>query len=183
MPNWCSNELQVSGPPEVVQLFVATAEGLEPSFKKHGSDELSQSEVNLLSFHQLLPVPDELQMMTFGGEEERRDNSVEVLGLLAKNKQGQAKVAAQCGYDWQLASWGCKWGVTAVERHYDKGDGCAYYYFDSAWSPPIALFDAISPDWPDLEFNLMYREEGMNFEGRFIIKNGEVEQDESRNCI
>lgn len=171
MPNWVENTLTIEGPAEHVEAFVKTAEGVDPQYKQSTrfpsspEDEAKAKEVNPLCFHKLLPVPQKYLDMTYGGEEEKN--------------------ADDCGYNWEVQHYGCKWGASNVEVDDSSNENTGYvrYRFSSAWSPPIELLKAISPSWPTLEFNLMYREESMNFEGRFIIKNGQVIKDVKRDVI
>lgn len=54
MPNWCSNQLRVFGPDEVVARFKEQAVGYSPW--GHVKDQ----EHNVLNFHSLVPVPPEI---------------------------------------------------------------------------------------------------------------------------
>ena len=88
-----------------------------------------------LNFHSLLPVPDEIIN----------------LGIALE--------------DWQVEHWGTKWEAAEVLL-LDNNTGIALsYQFDTAWSPPIALFKTIGPQWPTLTFRLNYEELGCGFIG------------------
>ena len=73
-------------------------------------------------------------------------------------------------YDWAVNNWGTKWDVGG--DHYDpeiSNDGhTVTFNFDSAWSPPLAAYEAML----DLGFDVegMYYESGMAYAG--IWSNG-----------
>ena len=75
---------------------------------------------------------------------------------------------AETGYldwhAWSMAHWGTKWGVYDSTLKYEKSTSTKYGFY-SAWSPPIAGFDKIASDWPDLKFALRYFEAGGGFKG------------------
>jgi hypothetical protein len=47
------------------------------------------------------------------------------------------------------------------------------YFFNTAWSPPIPVIEEMGKMFPNLEFQLDYFEQGMDFNGHMIIENGE----------
>ena len=55
MPNWCSNELRVSGPPEDLTRFKEQVSGFNPWNIPGPKDKPSP-----LNFHSLVPVPDHI---------------------------------------------------------------------------------------------------------------------------
>jgi hypothetical protein len=65
---------------------------------------------------------------------------------------------------WQLDYWGTKWEAAEVLLLDASATGLSYQ-FDTAWSPPIALFKSIGPQWPTLTFRLNYEELGCGFIG------------------
>ena len=66
-------------------------------------------------------------------------------------------------YEWALENWGTKWDLTAhLIRESDRE---LFYEFDSAWSSPIKWLENIGPMFPELTFELEYREGGMCFQG------------------
>lgn len=71
-------------------------------------------------------------------------------------------------YEWNVTNWGTKWNADANdwEVEYDGDVGFVTFWFDSAWSPPVSLYE-----WIEENTSLMivadYHEEGMCFVGRF----------------
>ncbi|TDR30229.1 hypothetical protein [Hydromonas duriensis] len=63
-------------------------------------------------------------------------------------------------YDWRLHYWGTKWGAMHFEdNEYNE------LIFDTAWSPPIPVIQALAEQFPQLNFRLAYAEEGCWFAG------------------
>jgi hypothetical protein len=79
-------------------------------------------------------------------------------------------------YGWRVENWGCKWDISGrdnQEPHASEPEYCGYG-FETPWGPPLELFNNISPDFPGVRFELAYYEEGMQFAGLFIFKDGEI---------
>lgn len=68
-------------------------------------------------------------------------------------------------YRWNAANWGTKWNAGSVEIE----DG--NIRFDTAWSPPEPIFDALSAMFPDIKFNIHWEEE-QGFGEEFDLKDG-----------
>jgi DNA-directed RNA polymerase subunit RPC12/RpoP len=84
--------------------------------------------------------------------------------------------------DWykkRLSFWGTKWDVEA-EVCSKPGSIPLCYHFQSAWSPPIEAFVAISRNYPTLKFILEYDEPGMCFWGIATFINGVVDDKEGQ---
>ena len=122
----------------------------------------------------LYPCPEELDNATSPnkkGEEETEEQYEQRMNDL-KRKYGHTN-----WYDWKIARWGTKWGNCDVYHLTDDTIG-----FTSAWSPPTQWVEAISSQYPDLEFRLYYLESGMgfcgvfegNFENGFYDEEGEM---------
>ena len=73
------------------------------------------------------------------------------------------------GYDWCIENWGTKWGayecVLMDEDHH--GEGEISYQFNTAWSPPLKVIDALRKKFPDLEISGGYIDEGYEGCGPF----------------
>ena len=133
MPNWCANKLTIRGPEADVRAFKDRAVGHSPWSRP---EELVNVEPNVLNFHSLVPVPDEV--------------------LKAGYK------AAGC--DWEKQNWGCKWGAYET-RIIDEWEGLVMYEFNTAWSPPMEFMETVAKKRPTLLFVLEYEEPGCAFKG------------------
>jgi len=177
MPNWCSNTMRVTGPKEILEAFVQRANGPTSSYNSfHGEswdafDDVRISaivssmpepgEVSELSFHALHPVPEQIQKLGF-------DDGV----ALKAAKVAGVDYPGMGGYGWQSVNWGTKWEASI--GYCQATDNEAFYDFDTAWSPPIALYEHIAAEWPQLTFHVTWREEGMAFEGEAEYAEGDV---------
>jgi len=74
-------------------------------------------------------------------------------------------------YNWRIENWGTKWDLD-INTQFDSGIGWASYVFDTAWSPPLELFDVVAGDYPALKFTLTFGEMGMWFSGRTVWQTG-----------
>ena len=187
MPNWCSNKLIITGPEEDLARFVRQARGPTSSYNNildskswEVFDDIriasicsmnpEPGEVSDLSFHALCPVPEEIRRLGFDGKLAKK--AAETLGV---------EFPGMGGAGWQRANWGTKWEPNVWGVYVDD---CDYieYCFDTAWTPPDALVEKISIDWPTLTFRLEYEEPAMNFAGCYEYHNGELTFSEEKEC-
>ena len=94
------------------------------AFIHKAGQAVPNKEPNPLQFHNFVPVPNEFS------------NSME--GLT----------------DWEFKNWGCKWDAINCEIHPGEDDSEAFYYFDTAWDPPVKILKTIGQAHPDLLFLL-----------------------------
>ncbi len=136
MPNWCNNSVTIRGPKEKIE-----------AFQKFLDDNNGKDWFDF--FH---PCPQELKDV----------------GNIPVNQAGNADLLAKYGhsdwYSWSVDNWGTKWNCDAQDWSSD-GESITFW-FDSAWSPPIALYSFIEQDG-DFEVTADYLEEGMQFVGRY----------------
>jgi len=143
MPNWCSNHITVRG-------------GNQAEIKRL-ADALSAG-----SFcNAVIPTPQELTDTVSGfmgdGEEQAK--------LEAKTKSNIEKYGYGNWYDFQVANWGTKWDVSGDAVEIDD-DGLGFSgAFESAWSPPIAVCEALVEQ--GFEVTLYYYEPGMAYVGKW----------------
>ena len=187
MPNWCSNTLTVTGPVEEIARFRKESTGYEPTYNRSKQEqgvigdvvkEEDRGEPELLNFHSLVPIPDEVLAFGFSHQYVRDKDGEPVkddAGMLV-HKEGL------CGYDAQIEMWGTKWGSCEVmETLADKKgpweppmenetDTWVSYQFDTAWSPPEPWVLQVATLFPKCIFNLTYIEEGCDVQGQLMLK-------------
>ena len=157
MPNWCSNNLVVSGPAHQLDVFVKQAEGYGPVYKpRHAAPPVLPGDATThppalrppspLNFHSLAPVPARLLARTYGGEAEAEAEAAAglVVDVTAPNHSG---------YNWEHANWGMKWGAVHARRE-RVGPTEVRYRFDTAWVPPVRFFTNVSARFVALKFDL-----------------------------
>ena len=74
------------------------------------------------------------------------------------------------GYRWCLDNWGTKWWIQDV--HVSGHPTLLTYQFDTAWSPPTPVIAKLIEWFPNLVFELHYKEEGVGFMGTLVGVNG-----------
>lgn len=67
-------------------------------------------------------------------------------------------------YDWNVNHWGTKWDLSILDYIRD-GDNEISFYFDSAWAPPLALYDSLFAE--GYEVTAYYHESGMGYCGKY----------------
>ena len=136
MPNWCNNSVTIVGPKEKIQAFQKFLD------ENNGKDWFD-------FFH---PCPQELKDV----------------GNVSFHEAGNAELIEKYGhsdwYSWSVENWGTKWNADAQDWSGD--DTHVTFWFDTAWSPPIALYEFIERDGI-FEVVADYIEEGMQFVGRY----------------
>jgi len=132
-----------------------------------------------IDFNQFIPYPakfkrldDEAKSVVEKLEKEAGDARLIDWSKVPKDGYNQG------GYDWCITNWGTKWNASepTVQR---TSIGTMSAWFDTAWSPPLGVLQAMSVMFPALSFTLKYEEGGMGFAGNSTYKNGiEVEADQ-----
>ncbi len=72
---------------------------------------------------------------------------------------------------WAIDKWGTKWNA------YEQSEFEDTITFDTAWSTPIPVFEALSKQFPDVQFNVRFAVEDFKFGinvGEFTLLDGEV---------
>ena len=183
MPNWCSNDLEVSGEKQDLMNFKLFARG-------KGRDNVEETAFDENKF---APYPEKFQLIDERADEDQRlwQKEIEKAGVAKmseKDKEAWHKAHPhrmmedgynQGGYDWCIANWGAR-GICQAEL-YSETDTKLNYGFDTAWSPPIPLVKKMGEMFLKLKFKLVYKEEGMGFKGNFTMKNGQVWKDWCKN--
>ena len=158
MPNWCTNELTISGNAETLDEILEFCEG----------------ENGRLDFDKIIPYPEPYKQMdkeapdwTLG--QEARDAQMAIY----KAKWGTTHDGYNSGgYEWCCKNWGTKWNASGVTLTDSPDDVC--FSFDTAWSPPIQVIEKLASKFPTLNFELKYEERGLNFAGDIFLSEGKV---------
>ena len=138
MPNWCDNRVTIS------------------HTDKEKLKALVQAAVDGRMFNHVVPMPEELNTSFM------QDQSMdEVKATRQKNKE---TYGYEDWYDFCVAEWGTKWDAAELHINFitDNEVGLS---FDTAWSPPLGVYDALERQG----FNVVayFNEEGMGFCGKY----------------
>ena len=175
MPNWCFNNLDISGG-DVSTLksqLNAPFEVMHDSWNK----ETGQMEKKLFKYSN--PVfafwniikPTNLE--AYNGPQPETDLSKAIA------------FDSDHWYDWNVRNWGTKWDVAVhQDEEYpeteltSESETSLGYRFNTAWSPPTEAIVALSKQYPNLEFTLSFEEE-TGWGGEVVVVNGEPMETES----
>jgi hypothetical protein len=73
-------------------------------------------------------------------------------------------------YDWNINNWGSKWDASIIDWDRED-DNNIHVYFDSAWSPPVTLYEYLTEQgW---QVNAIYHECGMAYIGQYTSIDGD----------
>lgn len=149
MPNYCSNEIVVTGrSPEDIDMFLEfLAKGKSP-----------------FDFNLFTPYPAQFAKLDAIAQE-LRDNGVR-WDKIPKDGYNQG------GYEWCIEHWGTKWN--SISPTVQKTDNKRVVIgFDTAWSPCQPIIVKMAEFFPALSFYVNYSEPGIGFEGEAEFHDGE----------
>ena len=146
MPNWCNNTI-------IFENDVEDNFQLIDSFRQPNP------------FHLIRPCPQELyanEAHIYGGKNAKQQDLL--------RDQLTRTYGYPNAYDWHVANWGTKWDAHAIDS-----DGLTFY-FDTAWAPPLALYQYIAKHHPGARFDFSYEEGGCDFAGEGYVRDGEFNE-------
>ena len=163
MPNWVSNQLNITGPKEELDRFQALASKPHRTKKSvwngteyewHWEDVEDQEELSFWNFIS----PDESIMDEYFGPQ---PNTTLEQALRHESNHW---------YDWNVRNWGVKWdaGYVSVDR---DSDTKLVYAFETPWSCIEPLFAEMVRSFPALSFEYRFVEE-QGWGGEFHALNG-----------
>ena len=82
--------------------------------------------------------------------------------------------------EWKTRNWGTKWDVDVdftSHTPFNMDTAEVLYQFLSAWSPPLEAIRHLSSMYTSLNFELVFEEEGCDFEGSTSFKDGHVKEE------
>ena len=145
MPNWCDNQITITGPNSVI-------DKIEEIVKTEDTHE----NTGLLNFFK--PMPKELEGTTSPSSS-------------AKKPQPMVE-GFDNWYDWRVENWGTKWELCefyGVDRQYlteqTEGESTISFGFSSAWAPPIGAYEKFLENNSDCFIRAYYYEGGCDFMG------------------
>lgn len=80
-------------------------------------------------------------------------------------------------YGWRTQNWGTKWDAESLHV-LEENDESITFDFDTAWSPPSALYRFMADEFPELNMEFEYVEYDNDFAGQGYVNYGDFgEQD------
>lgn len=180
MPNWCYNDLTITGKPEILRTFMNDITVVVPASDEEVLPETSEPATKL-KMSSLYPCPAELleYQAPLSRTKDGREISDDEREALIANFQ--AKYGASDWYDWCNTYWGTKWGDCDTEltdpfevsEISDKTTSIRLR-FESAWSPATGLLAKLSELYPQLLFSVVSTEESDAFLCYQVFHKGQV---------
>jgi hypothetical protein len=180
MPNWCYNSLSIEGSAKDISAIKTQLN--QPFTRQHDQWNPATQQMELSDTTYSNPVFAFWNIVAPTNIEEynkQDDFSKPIAERLQFNGDNW--------YDWNVRNWGTKWDVAVrdgedypetellVEEDWSDRLG---YRFNTAWSPPLPAIEALSAQYPDVEFNLSYEEE-TGWGGEHLFVNGQGTEIES----
>ena len=137
MPNWCNNQVEISGPSKIID-----------QIEKIVDEKKNKECQGLLEW--MWPMPKDLRGTMADGTE-RKD--------LVK-KYGHSD-----WYSWSNENWGTKWDVNEFYGFHRNDKETITFGFDTAWAPPITCFANWLANNEECSVKLWYYEPGCDFAG------------------
>ena len=154
MPNWCDNQLSITGPNSVID-----------KIEKIVKDDDSHENNGLLNF--FYPMPKQLEGTEAGPPAKTKKEKMERARL-------QVEYGASNWYDWRTTNWSTKWEVCefyGVDRQYhseqNEGESTISFGFSSAWAPPIGAYEMFLEKNEECSLRAFYYEGGCDFMGEW----------------
>jgi len=145
MPNWCNNNVEISGPNKIID-----------QIEKIVGDKNTEGH-GLLNW--MWPMPKEL-----------RDTTAD----FKDDKKMLKKFGHSDWYSWATEEWGTKWDISefyGFDRQYhteqDEGASTIKFGFDSAWGPPLTAFANWLVNNEECSLKCWYYESGCDFAGEW----------------
>jgi hypothetical protein len=161
MPNWVYNRVEVSGSKEGVAKFKEQAGRSHPDSWNEAENKPDYKDDDAISFWNFIAPPEEV---VASGEYFGTN------GWVNGEKKGDTPTN---WYNYNIDKWGTKWD--ACEAYLEgESETELTYRFDTAWSPPEPVFEAMVKQFPDLDFEI-YWEEEQGFGAELSGSGGELE--------
>ena len=143
MPNWVNNTVTVNGDPEEIKKFREKA--AQPYKLYHSNEE--QTNDDCFAFWNFKRPPQEAL------------DSGEYFATHGFSKEhGHTGQTHNNWYNWNNREWGTKWDACRPEVVWEDSSSIQYA-FDTAWSMPEPVFEAMVAQHPNLNFDIYCIEE------------------------
>jgi hypothetical protein len=151
MPNWCYNRAVITAKTEeeITAFLDFASQTHESRWKNHSNGKIEIEQYNGVFWNFVTP-PDV-----------------------------ETYFEGNTAYFWNLENWDTKWDIELDRDYLEQIDKCADGYFlnwsfDTAWSPALAVYLAMSKRFPTLEFDFEITEEANLYVAKLRYRGGEI---------
>ena len=147
MPNYCNNNIVITGPNSVIDKIEKIANG---------------DKGDLLQY--FYPMPKELNDTVAGPEPKTKKEKLEKRRL-------QVEYGASNWYDWRVENWGTKWDIMEFyninRKEIGEDESEISLGFDTAWAPPLGAYEKFIDKNSNCSLKAYYYEPGCDFMGEW----------------
>ena len=147
MPNYCNNNIIITGPNSVIDKIEKIANG---------------DKGDLLQY--FYPMPKELNDTVAGPEPKTKKEKLEKRRL-------QVEYGASNWYDWRVENWGTKWDIMEFyninRKEIGEDESEISLGFDTAWAPALGAYEKFIDENSNCSLKAYYYEPGCDFMGEW----------------
>ena len=147
MPNYCNNNIVITGPNSVIDKIEKIANG---------------DKGDLLQY--FYPMPKELNDTIAGPEPKTKKEKLEKRRL-------QVEYGASNWYDWRVENWGTKWDImefyNITRKEIGEDESEIWLGFDTAWAPALGAYEKFIDENSNCSLKAYYYEPGCDFMGEW----------------
>ena len=148
MPNYCNNNIVITGPNSVIDKIEKIANG---------------DKGDLLQY--FYPMPKELQDTTAPLQKDATKEEK------AKAKENLKKYGYDNWYDWRVENWGTKWDIMEFyninRKEIGEDESEISLGFDTAWAPALGAYERFIDENSNWSLKAYYYEPGCDFMGEW----------------
>jgi hypothetical protein len=145
MPNWVDNYITISGSAEDIKAFAEKSQAVHPESVGGDNGEWKMTETPEFSFWNFVRPPQEAI------------DSGEFFGTHGWSEGKSVGHTPNNWYEWNNREWNTKWDACEVDFQLEETS--IAISFNTAWSIPIPVFEAMCRQHPTLEFGFRSQEE------------------------
>ena len=161
MPNWVKNRMFINGNDEQVEKVLNTIlndEG-DVDFNKivpmpSALDVENSSDASLGYEIIMGKARDDAKLYFAKKTKEEQDKCIELGNIYKENLE---KYGHTDWYGWRLDKWGTKWNAC------DTFNDDTYVEFNTAWSAPLEIYEALAKMFPDVEISFDWADEDSGY--------------------
>ena len=152
MPNHCYNRVTLYPAGSDTPKAIADIEKIKGFFEDENT------------FNHIIPEPDWANIPLMSSDKSYALKKGNVGELPVNGRFQSTNIADDRWYDWRVQNWDTKWDAYDVVVTDDDPE-CTEIEFNTAWSPPEAICNAIREQYEDVSVSWFYDEPGMEIAG------------------